>query len=185
MNYKATARGVNLAVSSLIVMGFGASMARGQLPKPWFQAGSEPADYEMNWDAKVSHGGAGSVSIKSKAAEPKGFGTVMQMSKPGEYLGKRVRMSAFVKSNRIESWAGLWLRIDGPNQAILGFDNMQNRPITGTTDWKKYEIVLDVPQSSEGIAFGILLAGKGSAWVDDVKIEVVDTNVPSTNMTPP
>ena len=185
MNHKATALGISLAVSCFIVMGFGASIARGQLPQPWFQAGSDPADYEMNWDAKESHGGKGSIYIKSKAAEPKGFGTVMQNSKPGEYLGKRVRMSAFVKSDKIEDWAGLWLRVDGPNHATLGFDNMQNRPITGTTDWKKYEIVLDVPRNSEGIAFGILLAGNGGAWVDDLKLEVVDTSVPTTNMTPP
>ncbi len=28
-------------------------------------------------------------------------------------------------------------RIDGPESKSLGFDNMQNRPIKGTTDWQE------------------------------------------------
>jgi len=59
---------------------------------------------------------------------------------------------------------------------------MENRPIKGSTDWQKYEVVLDVPEGSMEIAFGILLAGKGQAWVDDLQLDVVGTDVPSTNM---
>jgi len=54
--------------------------------------------------------------------------------------------------------AGFWLRIDGkenPKQQ-LGFDNMNNRPVKGTTDWKLYQIVLDVPENSGLINFGAL-----------------------------
>jgi hypothetical protein len=58
---------------------------------------------------------------------------------------------------------------------------MQNRPIKGTTDWKKYDIVVDVPATSLGIAFGLLLAGQGQAWVDDIQFGVVGKDVPTTN----
>jgi erythromycin esterase len=107
----------------------------------------------------------------------------MQSSEPEEYLGKRVRMSANVKSQEIRNWAGLWMRIDGQNETILGFDNMEKRPIKGTTDWTKYEIVLDVPQNTVRICFGILLAERGQVWVDEWKLEAVDSSVPTTNMT--
>ena len=72
-------------------------------------------------------------------------------------------------------------RIDGPHQGSLGFDNMQNRPIKGTTDWRKYEVVLDVPQESVAIALGILLSGKGQAWMREVKLEEVGADVPTTS----
>ena len=72
---------------------------------------------------------------------------MMQMFKANDYLNKRLRFSAFVKSEGIEAWAGLWMRIDGPHQGSLGFDNMQNRPIKGATDWHKYEVVLETART--------------------------------------
>jgi hypothetical protein len=150
--------------------------------KSWFMAGSDPQDYELGIDANVVRNGKNSGYLKAKVAEPRGFGTMMQMFKANDYLNKRMCFSAFVKSEGIEAWAGLWMRIDGPGQHNpLGFDNMQNRPIKGTTDWQKYEVVLDVPQESVAIAFGILLTGKGQAWLSEVQFEEVGTDVPTTS----
>jgi hypothetical protein len=37
----------------------------------------------------------------------------------------------------------------------IAFDNMNNRGITGTTDWKEYEIVLPLkPKSTDRIVIG-------------------------------
>ncbi len=64
----------------------------------------------------------------------------------------------------------------------MQLDNMENRSIKGTTDWHKYEVVLDVPPESVNIAFGILLQGKGQAWLSDVQFEVVGLDVPVTSI---
>ena len=73
------------------------------------------------------------------------------------------------------------MRVDGAKKdETLAFDNMQDRAIKGTTDWKKYEIVLDVPENSEMVAFGLLLSGKGQVWMDDLQFEVVGKDVPTT-----
>jgi hypothetical protein len=88
-------------------------------------------------------------------------------------------MSAHVKTEGIEKGAGLWLRVDGPDGTSV-IDNMQDRPIQGDTDWTRYEIVLDVPEDSVNIAFGILVEGTGQAWVDDFQFEVVGQDVPTT-----
>ena len=150
--------------------------------KSWFMAGSEPQDYELGIDTKAARNGKNSGYLKAKGAEPRGFGTMMQMFKANDYLNKRMRFSAYVKSEGIEAWAGLWMRIDGLGQRPLGFDNMQNRPIKGTTDWQKYDVVLDVPPESINIAFGILLEGKGQAWLSDVQFEEVGPDVPTTSL---
>ena len=57
---------------------------------------------------------------------------------------------------------------------------MQQRSIIGSTGWEKYEIVLDVPENSTNLAFGILLDGSGQAWIDDICFEVVGLEVPTT-----
>lgn len=56
-----------------------------------------------------------------------------------------------------------------------------SRQIKGTTDWTRYEIVLDVAQEATALSFGILTVG-GTVWLDDVAFEVVDASVPTTDM---
>ncbi|MEW6497735.1 MAG: hypothetical protein AB1589_35315 [Cyanobacteriota bacterium] len=65
---------------------------------------------------------------------------------------------------------------------MLSFDNMQNRSIKGTIDWTQYHIVLDVPENASKIAFGVLLAGVGRVWSDDLQFEVVGQDVSTTNI---
>lgn len=105
------------------------------------------------------------------------------MFKADGYLNKRLRFSAYVRSEEVENWAGLWMRIDGPEGRTLGFDNMQTRSIKGTTDRQQYEIVLDVPQESVNVAFGILLAGSGQVWLSDLQFTDVSADIPTTSVT--
>ncbi len=147
----------------------------------WFLAGSHAQDYEAGIDPTTPYQGKNSGYIKSIVEELKGFGTLMQMFKAAVYRNKRMRFAAVVKSARVEIWTGLWMRVDSPEDGkALGFDNMLNRPIRGTTDWQKCEVVLDVPQESVYVAFGILLSGRGQAWLSDVRFEEVGTEVPVT-----
>jgi hypothetical protein len=150
-------------------------------PEGWFLAGSDPGSYQIERDTTVTHEGKNSGKLASTATS-KGFGTMMQSSDPGEYLGKRVRMSAFVKSKDVKRWAGLWMRVDGDGDKshVLSFDNMQDRPIQGSLDWKRYEIVLDVPAQSKSFSFGILVDGPGTVWISDVRFDIVDPSVATT-----
>jgi hypothetical protein len=148
----------------------------------WFKAGDHPKDYDMGVDRTAVFGGRPSGSIRSNKPEPQGFGTYMQMFEAGDYRGKRVQFSAFVKTDNVENWSSLWMRVDGEDKRAIAFDNMQKRPIKGTQNWTKYSVVLDVDAKASAIAFGVLLAGKGAVWVNDVKFEVVGQDVPVTDM---
>jgi hypothetical protein len=158
--------------------------AADSIPAGWVKAGSHPTEYEVGVDSSTYHGGRASGYVKAITKDLHGFGTLMQTAAPGQYLGKRVRLSAYVKAEMVTDWAGLWLRVDGPAEGnqpkTLAFDNMQGRPIKGTTDWTRVEIVLDVPVEAKAIAFGILLSRDGRVWLDDLKFEVVPTSVPVT-----
>lgn len=151
------------------------------LPQNWYKAGSMPDKYEMGIDKGSGRNGNNAAIIKSTEKKIRGFGTLMQNSMPGKYLGKRVKMTGYVKSEDVNGWAGLWFRVDGKETGkSLAFDNMYNRNISGTTDWKQYEIVLDVPAEATRLAYGALLSGTGTIWFDDIKFEIVNDKVPAT-----
>lgn len=153
------------------------------LPTGWFKAGDKPNSYDMGIDKAAGQDGKNAATIKSIDKKIKGFGSLMQQCKPDKYFGKRIRMTGFAKSENIEKWAGLWLRVDqaGSDQ-YLSFDNMQDRPIKGTTNWTKYEIVLDVPAKASMLAYGALLDGTGQVWFDNITFEIVDNSVPTTGI---
>ena len=153
-----------------------------KVPKGWIVSGGKPAEYEMGLDKSVFQNGNASAYLKSKEPKDNEFGTLMQIINSENYIGKRLRLTGYIKSEDVKSWSGMWMRIDGEANQQLGFDNMQNRAIKGTNDWKKYEIVLDIPAVSKDIAYGVLLSGKGKVWFDNMKIEEVDKTVQVTNM---
>ncbi|MFD3446611.1 helix-turn-helix transcriptional regulator [Microbacteriaceae bacterium 4G12] len=161
----------------------GMLMQKG-LPKGWVLSGSHPAEYEMGLDYHNAHQGKVAAYVKAKEnVTYGGFATFMQMFKADRYRSKRLRLTAFVKTNEVKEWAGLWMRIDGKDSTDpLGMDNMQNRPIKETTNWQLYSIVLDVPQEAVGVAFGVLLSGEGCVWVDDFRLDEVDEKVPVTDL---
>ena len=151
------------------------------VPKNWFVAGSAPKSYEMGIAAGEGQTGNNAATIQSKDNKIKGFGTLMQNCNPDEYLGKRVKLTGYVKSEDVEGWAGLWFRVDQKREDYAkSFDNMKERAVKGTTEWTKYEIVLDVPLDASNLAYGALLSGKGKIWFDNLTFEIVDDTVPTT-----
>lgn len=72
------------------------------------------------------------------------------------------------------------MRVDKESKHVA-FDNMHDRPITGTTDWKKYDVVLDVPEVATGISFGVLLTGSGTVRLSGSKFEIVGPTVLTTD----
>ncbi len=152
------------------------------IPLSWYQAGSHPECYNMGIDPNVQYEGKKVVTIKS-IKKTKGFGTLMQSCLADKYLGKRIKMTGFVKSQEVKGWAGLWLRVDKQNDVseVLGFDNMSNRPIKGTSDWKKYEIVMVIPANAYSIAYGSLLVGQGQIWFSNISFEIVSDSIPTTH----
>lgn len=156
-------------------------MENSLLPKGWMPSGTDPQDYEMGVDYKTIHQGKASGYIMSKKDDARGFATMMQVFKATMYKGERLRLSGFIKTEDVVNWAGLWMRIDGEYEEVLSFDNMQDRPLKGTTNWNQYSIVLDVPEQSTVISFGILLYGKGKVWVDGIVFDTVEDSIPTTN----
>jgi hypothetical protein len=167
-------RSLNLKASPVVAMS-------NKEPKGWSKAGADPGDYDVGLDENELFRDKSTCFIKARQS-PRGFATLMQMIKADAFRGKRVRLTGNAKSEQVGEWAGFWMRVDGPKAEQRGFDNMQDRPITGTTGWTKYQVVLDVPDDSAHIAFGLLLGGPGQVWMADLQFEVVSSSVPTTDL---
>lgn len=57
---------------------------------------------------------------------------------------------------------------------------MQDRSLSGTTEWNRCSVVLDVAEDATAIGPGMLLSGLGEARVADLRFETVSTEVPTT-----
>lgn len=158
--------------------------ALASAPPGWIIAGSAPTHYEFSVGTASPVKRSRSASITAKPNAPNhGFGTLMQMIAANDYRGHRVKFSGYLSTREAER-AQMWMRVDGPGHQVLAFENMNSRPITGTTGWKRYDIVLDVPKNSVDIAFGFFLAGTGSVSAADFKLQKVGASTPTTSQIP-
>jgi hypothetical protein len=171
--------------------GLAGLLLQAAVPTSWTFSGSKPQEYDCSVDSATQYSGLPSVYIKSKpGVKTTGFGSMMQDFTATQYSGKRIRLSANLKSDGVTEWGGLWMRVDDANHPRNGyprsvaFDNMhdglEDRSVKGTTGWKNYSVVLDVPEGATGIYIGVLLSGPGTLWVNSMKFEIVGTDVAVT-----
>jgi C-terminal processing protease CtpA/Prc len=132
----------------------------------WTNFGSN--DYVIAIDSLVKHSGnyAASINNPNAIVDYKALSYTL----PGNFKGKKLTISGYVKTENVtDGYAGLWVRID-PN---IAFNNMENVGIKGTTDWKKYEVTVNMdPSNTKAIVLGGLLVGKGKMWLDDLSVTV-------------
>jgi hypothetical protein len=139
------------------------------LPQPgaWFLAGQSPAAYTMSGDPTQASPG---LVLSSPSAPASTFGTAMTQVDPAAFAGHHARLVATVETEGVGAWAGLWMRVDGQNGQVLAFDNMQDRPISGTTAAASYQVELEVASGATEVSYGVLLVGSGTVRVSNLTI---------------
>jgi hypothetical protein len=151
------------------------------IPVGWLVGGSTPNNYEMGIDHRWGGEGKNTATIKCIDANVQGYATLMQKCLPDKFKVSRIRFTGLLKTEGVTDWSGFWLRVDEQDaEQPLSFDNMFDRGVKGTTDWTRYEIVVDVPANASVISYGALLSGGGQIWFDDLRIEMVDQTVATT-----
>lgn len=123
--------------------------------------------YTIMADKEVVKSGTYSLRMESDKRPEKAFGLASSHFPVKSAHGKKIRYSGYIKTEDVkDGYAGLWCRIDGGDREMLGFDNMEARPVNDTTPWTLYTIEMDVPAEAVNIVFGCLLTGTGKAWFD-------------------
>lgn len=148
---------------------------QGTMPAGWYLQGDQKK-YVLVQDSLVFKNGKYSLGIDLK----ENTAVILTQQILPKYSGKKITLKGYIKTENLEGMgAGLWLRID----PRLAFDNMNDRPVKGTTGWSEYEITLPYdPEKATGVAFGALLRGSGKVWVDDIRV-LID-GVPVELLTP-
>lgn len=154
----------------------------GQVPSGWFIPSTpQKAGYSAVLQRSGCKSGSGCALLSTPASpSPQGFGNLMQTFDASAYRGKRIRFRAWV---RVEAPAGegqaqLWLRVDRPSRQMGFFDNMGDRPIT-SPEWRSYEISGQVEPDALYLNLGVMVIGKGRAWIDDASFETVAAPAPA------
>ncbi|MET7603937.1 hypothetical protein ABZS96_15670 [Streptomyces avermitilis] len=153
------------------------------LPKGWHVTGGRTEDYTYGLDSHVHQSGTASAFIRARPS-PRDFGGLIQSFQADNYTGKRVRLSAVMRTKDVAQQAAIWLRVDARGKYIA-FENTssESRRLGGTSGWVRREIVLDVPPEGEVILLGAFLMGSGCVWIDSFNFEVVRDDVSLTELT--
>jgi hypothetical protein len=143
-------------------------------PKSWVLSGGARKEFRTAIDTNEHAEGKASLRLEPSVDTPSGYGTAMTAILAEPYHGNRMRLSAQVKGRGIIGPGDLWLRVqaeaspgDGPG---LGGGTCK---LSGDFDWRPCTIVFDVPDRGVRIETGIGLGGRGTIWLDDVKLEEV------------
>lgn len=143
----------------------------------WIMGGTAPESFKVSIDSSTFQNGSYSACLESVTKNPKGFGTIQQQFNAKDYAGKRLKMSAYIKTQNVKLGTAFWINIANDSFTVA-FDNMSqgkiDRTIYGTNEWAKHDIIIDVPINSEIINFGVFLDGVGKIWIDNFTFSIVD-----------
>lgn len=156
----------------------GCVMAGAAMPAGWSITGNGTQHYVFDVDTTAADGRRSAVISAKETPPPGQFGSYVQSIAADDYRGGRLRLTGKLRTEEAAR-AQLWMRVDGKT-GVLAFDNMDSRPVTGTSTWKEYDIVLDVSDEATAIFYGFFLLGKGKVWADGFKLEKVGREVPVT-----
>ena len=130
-------------------------------------------DFTIDFDMENKSSGKKSIKLTRVKGQGGSSFTTLLFALPTSYIGNSVSIEGDIKTENVESgYAGLWIRLEDGKGGILGFNNMRNEAVTGTTDWKKYKIELVLYEQVEKIYFGGLFSGDGQVWFDNLSLKI-------------
>lgn len=139
----------------------------GTAPSGW--GGGPPATISV--DGETVHSGRWSVRLERTATNAQANFSTLTRAIPIEFSGNTIEWRGFLRIENVSEFMGLWMRQDGdaPN---LAFATMQPRQIKGTHDWTEYSITFPLHREAKQLYFGVLIAGTGKVWADDLRLLV-------------
>ena len=147
------------------------------LPKNWHTGGK---GLKVSLDSLERHKGKMSLIMEMTGNQYGKYG-MFTGSLPVELVaGKNVEYKGWIKTRNVKNgYAGLWFRVDGENNALLGYHDMDDRGLKGDNDWTQVSIKMDVNKGAKNIYFGGLFQGEGSVWFDDIELYINDIVKPA------
>jgi hypothetical protein len=123
-----------------------------------------PQSYEMVIDPDGAYAGHG--SFRMTRTQDQVYGTLSQDVAIAGAAGETIELSAMVKTKDVgpEGWK---LMISGDRVHEL------SPAATGTSDWHRVSVRVQLPAATTGLTVGVTLLDKGSGWMDDVQLRAI------------
>ncbi len=119
-------------------------------------------------DSTQRHDGKWSARVTRDAQSSEKYSTLSNRL-PVDFAGKKITLRGYMKSAGIKGSASLWMRQDGA-EGSLKYTNSGRKSLSGTHDWRSYEISFPLVEQAEFLSFGISMSGKGTLWVDEMEV---------------
>jgi bifunctional DNase/RNase len=108
----------------------------------------------------------GRAILTAAVPEPAGFAFLCQEIEPDDYRGRAVTFRGDLRTTDVADRGGLALRIPRQGRRPAPPDPWHDpenhfAPVTGTRDWIRHEVTVQVPADATIIIFGVFLNGRG------------------------
>ncbi|MGO4881213.1 MAG: erythromycin esterase family protein [Bryobacteraceae bacterium] len=138
------------------------------LPDGWYFGGG-PFQYSI--DTSTTYSSTQSLKIASLGADTTQFGDASLILSAPPAIGGTFNLSGAIRTQNVSGYAGLWVNVSN-GQNTLALQNLGSQAPSGTTNWQVYNLSVTVPAGAVYIDFGVLLSGTGTAWFDDLSVNV-------------
>jgi hypothetical protein len=123
---------------------------------------------------------AGAVrTVRPVLPRPDGYAALTRTYPAGDFRSRRIRLAGRLKTEDAQGIEIVVSAVSGEAADIARLALSDGRS-AGTADWRRYEMVVDIPDGAQRLVVGVQTSGKGTVWIRDFSLEVVDSAVPVT-----
>ncbi len=163
---------------------FEQTSAGKKTPDKWHLMSPNAKKYSVSIDSTVRRSGLNSVLIASidTAVNPQYAGIGYML--PAGYLGKEIKVKGWMKTENIKGSLALMLGVYDAEGNTLQFENLQNKRLRGSKEWKQYSVTLPLSADAQNVHIGPILIGEGKLWIDDIEVFVDGVPVQQAKLNP-
>jgi erythromycin esterase len=139
--------------------------------KPINWAFNEYSNYTLSLDSEYVHSGKFSLKIKKQGHNDSFFNGTAGILINGIQANQDIKLTGFIKTEdtNVDS-IGLYISYQASGESVL--KSTRDEKLIGSNDWQEYSIEIETKNEPEVFVIGGYLIGKGTIWIDDLKLYV-------------
>lgn len=144
-------------------------------PVGWGKTPVDPKRCRYEVDHSIAERGAASARITCvRDTTARGFAGYTQKLDPAALRGRKVTLSAMVRTQDAEPGAFLWIGAEDAQGRVMGMTPPEANRCAGTQDWRLVEVSGVVPPTAVKLLIGVSLMASGTVWLDDVRLAAAE-----------
>jgi len=143
------------------------------VPEAWTVVQSPDGGYQVGVDFGAPYAGAASAVLRGEVG--RGWAELRQDLPVASFRGLRLRLRGFLRSDLRHGLAQLVLRTGSAAAvSVAGQIDADGTVLIGVRDWRRVDVVVDVPADADALSVGILLQdANGDVHVDQLSLVAV------------